>query len=258
MKKLLKALNVAFSMYSKIPMPRFVWGTEDMKYHLCFFPVVGLTIGGCIYGWYRLSICLAVSTLGRNLIAMAIPLIITGGFHVDGFMDTMDALSSYREKEKKLEILKDPHIGAFSVITLLTAVLVTVGFLQEIHQEKQVLCLAGCFIVSRVVSGLCVTTLNNPKEAGMLKTTMDTAGKGVVRICLAAEGMLTLAVMAAVSLLYAGAAFLGMGAVLVWFLWMIKKNFGGITGDLAGCLVVMCEVAAVVGVSAAGMIRVLL
>ena len=40
------------------------------------------------------------------------------GFHVDGFMDTMDALHSYQPRERKLEILKDSHIGAFSVIKL--------------------------------------------------------------------------------------------------------------------------------------------
>ena len=48
---------------------------------------------------------------------MAIPLMITGGFHVDGFMDTMDAFHSYQEKEQKLNILKDSHIGAFAAVS---------------------------------------------------------------------------------------------------------------------------------------------
>ena len=41
LKKIGKAFVVAFSLYSKIPMPRFNWESEDMKYHLCFFPWVG-------------------------------------------------------------------------------------------------------------------------------------------------------------------------------------------------------------------------
>ena len=53
--------------------------------------------------------------------AVIIPLVITGGFHVDGFMDTVDAIRSYRSKEEKLEILKDPHIGSFAVIKFVTA-----------------------------------------------------------------------------------------------------------------------------------------
>lgn len=40
-----------------------------------------------------------------------LPLIVSGGIHLDGLVDTADALYSRRETEKKLEILKDPHVG---------------------------------------------------------------------------------------------------------------------------------------------------
>ena len=62
------------------------------------------------------------------LMAPSIPLLVTGGFHLDGYMDTMDALHSYQKKEKKLEILKDPHIGAFSVIMARVYGLMYTGF----------------------------------------------------------------------------------------------------------------------------------
>ena len=40
------------------------------------------------------------------------------GIHLDGYADTIDAISSYGDREKKLQILKDPHTGAFAVIGL--------------------------------------------------------------------------------------------------------------------------------------------
>ena len=89
-----------------------------MRYSMCFFPWIGAVIGAIFWGWFRLSALLGISTLAFILISAALPLIITGGFHVDGFMDTMDALHSYQPRERKLEILKDSHIGAFSVIKL--------------------------------------------------------------------------------------------------------------------------------------------
>ena len=46
------------------------------------------------------------------------PVAVTGGIHLDGYADTSDALSSYGDREKKLEILKDSHCGAFAVIRL--------------------------------------------------------------------------------------------------------------------------------------------
>lgn len=116
--KIIKGFVIAFSIYSKIPVPQFDWKEEDMQYHLCFFPLIGLIIGALEAGWFFLGNAVEISHLCKTLIAVAIPLLVTGGFHMDGFMDTMDAFHSYQDKEKKLEILKDPHIGAFSVLML--------------------------------------------------------------------------------------------------------------------------------------------
>ena len=58
--------------------------------------------------------------MSNGFIAVAlvlVPVIVTGGIHVDGLLDTSDALSSWRDREKRLEILKDSHAGAFAVIT---------------------------------------------------------------------------------------------------------------------------------------------
>ncbi|MBQ4275848.1 MAG: adenosylcobinamide-GDP ribazoletransferase, partial [Lachnospiraceae bacterium] len=114
--RIIRSFLIALSMYSKIPVPRCEWKEEDMKYVFIFFPLIGIVIGGLIYGWNYLCRYFELPDILRVCITAAIPIIITGGIHADGFMDTMDALHSYRDKEKKLEILKDPHIGAFSVI----------------------------------------------------------------------------------------------------------------------------------------------
>ena len=114
----LRALVIAFSMYSQIPMPQFTWQDKEMKYAFCFFPWVGATIGGITMFWWWFCGKFSVGNVAFAMIGTAIPLAVTGGFHVDGFMDTMDAFHSYQPREKKLEILKDSHIGAFSVICL--------------------------------------------------------------------------------------------------------------------------------------------
>ena len=65
-------------------------------------------------------------------VGLAIILLVTGGIHMDGYMDTMDALHSYGSREKKLEILKDSHIGAFAVIMTVLYVLIAAGAYSEI------------------------------------------------------------------------------------------------------------------------------
>lgn len=47
--RIVKAMIIAFSMYSQIPMPQFQWKDEDMKYMLCSFPWIGAVIGGCFF-----------------------------------------------------------------------------------------------------------------------------------------------------------------------------------------------------------------
>jgi len=48
----LRALVIAFSMYSQIPMPQFTWQDKEMKYAFCFFPWVGAAIGGITMFWW--------------------------------------------------------------------------------------------------------------------------------------------------------------------------------------------------------------
>ena len=139
---ILKSIIIAFSMYSKIPMPQFEWKEEDMKHVLCFFPWIGIVIGLCLYFWRLLCDRFGIRNLCYVFIGTAIPLLLTGGFHVDGFMDTMDAFHSYQPKERKLEILKDSHIGAFAVIMLAVYGLIYMGAFSEITDKHilQVVC----------------------------------------------------------------------------------------------------------------------
>ena len=99
-----KACMIAFSLYSRIPMPNFAWGEREKDYHLFFFPWVGALIGGLLLLWERVAAHFGVGETARVLFGTAIPLLVTGGFHVDGFMDTMDAFRSYRSREEKCRI----------------------------------------------------------------------------------------------------------------------------------------------------------
>ena len=131
--RIIKSVIVSFSMYSKIPMPQFEWKEEDMRYMLCFFPWIGAVIGICLWLWAVLCEKAGIGMLAFTTIGSVIPILITGGFHVDGFMDTMDAFHSYQPREKKLEILKDSHIGAFAVIMLAAYGLIYLGAFSEIR-----------------------------------------------------------------------------------------------------------------------------
>ena len=76
----IKSLVIAFSMYSKIPMPHLELEEKDMRYVMGFFPLAGLVIGAVIYGWVYISGLLNVPDISRTLVLVVIPVLITGEY----------------------------------------------------------------------------------------------------------------------------------------------------------------------------------
>ena len=112
----LYSLLIALSMYSRIPVPVIKWSRERMGYVMCWFPIVGILIGIFLIIWIKVAEILKFGPEITGIVGVILPILITGGIHMDGFLDTWDALSSWGERERKLEILKDSHVGAFGVI----------------------------------------------------------------------------------------------------------------------------------------------
>ena len=131
MKSLWNSFKIAFAMFSKIPMPQAEWTEENMRYMLCFFPFVGAAAGILTLGVNWLGEYFGFGTGFMAMALILVPVFVTGGIHVDGLLDTSDALSSWRDREKRLEILKDSHAGAFAVITACVYFLVL--YLSLIH-----------------------------------------------------------------------------------------------------------------------------
>ena len=129
--KCLESLIVAFSMYSKIPMPQITWTKENMKNTLCYFPLIGAVIGALLWLWYWLCGIAGFGVMLQAAVAVLIPVLVTGGIHLDGFLDTSDALSSWQTTERRLEILKDPHTGAFAIIACCSYFLAAFGIWTE-------------------------------------------------------------------------------------------------------------------------------
>ena len=93
MKTIWNNFKVAFAMYSKIPMPPADWEKENMKYALCFFPWVGLAVGAVSAVLFWLLQQIGAGSMLRAAVLTAVPVLVTGGIHLDGYLDTMDALT---------------------------------------------------------------------------------------------------------------------------------------------------------------------
>ncbi len=242
-------------MYSKIPMPHFAWREEDMAKSLIFFPFVGVITGGLLFLVNAVSPLSGLPVAVRILLTLVLPLLVTGGFHTDGFMDTEDALHSYASKEEKLAILKDPHIGAFAVIAvvkqlLLLAPAVTAILLQAQTDRSTLLLLALTLVLSRAFSGLTSILLPKAKKDGMLVgETKDRQGATVCVLviwALAAAGL-----MVYLHWFYGCVILAFMAGFTLYYRYKMRKEFGGVTGDTAGWFVTVSETVMALALAAA-------
>ena len=224
----LQTIAVAFAMFSAVPVPQFEWSAKNMRYAMCAFPLIGLVCGILWCGCGLLPLPAPAKAAGFCLI----PVWVTGGIHLDGYADTCDALSSYGDREKKLEILKDPHCGAFAVIRLCSYFIAYFALCACISFSPRTgLLWTAALMLERTLSGLAVASFPLAKNTGLAHTFATAADRKTVRRFLA-----VLAVLLSGVLLFSGGwALAGVAFLLLLRYYRVaQRQFGGITGDLAG------------------------
>ena len=154
----------------------------------------------------------------------------------------MDALSSYQPLEKKLQILKDSHAGAFAIIMGCAYFTLGLGVWSEMKTELLPV-MAVAFALSRALSGLALSTFPKANKSGSLSMFSDAAQKKILL------GTLTLWILACgaaalwLNPVIGGIMLLTQAAVFWYYHHVAMKEFGGTTGDIAGFFVQVCELA---------------
>lgn len=255
LKELLGGLVTAFSMYSILPMPQMEWKKDTMKYAMCFFPLIGVLIGALVYGWLWLCGWIGIQPFLTAAGVVLLPVILSGAIHLDGLIDTADALGSHQEKERKLEILKDSHVGAFGVIICACYLLLSFGLGGQLAATPTlagILCLG--YVFSRACSAAAIVWFPTAKNSGLAYLFSDNAQKGAVKAASVVYMVLSAAGMVIISL---PVGLMAVAAILLWFVWfrhLCLKQFGGLTGDLAGYSLCAIELLALTAAALGGLL----
>ena len=240
MKKYLHAFAMCQSMFCAIPFPGNIWDEEARDRMLLFLPIVGLEIGGiwAVLAWLCRLLNLPALVTGLSLCAY--PYIVTGFIHLDGYMDVTDAVKSWRDLERRREILKDSHVGSFAVIGIVLLVLAQFALMASAPLDVNYLVLIFVPAVSRCGSALAVTALK-PMSTSQYAQQKKPKSHIVV-----------LAIMACI---FVGAGFLlcgkygfaliGCMAGYALALRRAYKSLDGMNGDVAGYALTIGELCAV-------------
>lgn len=249
LRKLFCAWTMAQSMFCALPCP-CRWEEEARSWMLPLFPLVGVVIGALWFGLWRAMAVLALPAGLSAAVLAAYPYFITGAIHLDGFLDTSDALLSRRSLEEKLRILKDPHTGAFAIVSFGLLLLLSFGAALSIVQEgKDAGALLAVPVLSRAVSAVLVLTV---KPLPTSQYSGEFSRRRTAPQWLTALGFGLLA-LAGSTLLWGGRGLLVLVAAAVGqllFTLGAVRSLSGISGDLSGYGLTIGEACALMALAA--------
>lgn len=243
----IKGFLINLQFFTTIPI-RFVlpMDKKHLEKAIQTFPLLGLLQGGIYAGiLYAMVEWTPFSALAAAFALWLATIIVTGGIHLDGWIDSSDAFFSYGDKDKRLEIMKDPRTGAFGVLSVIVLLSTKFFFIYEIitkFQSATYLLAIAIPFVSKMLMGILLVLVNPAKNEGLGALFRN------------ASSIRTLWIYPVYLLLFAVTSFLTglsicfasyvLAAILI-FLFLRKKImewFGGMTGDTLGASVELTEV----------------
>ena len=229
-----------------MPLPeKFLpeWTRDNLRHFCVMLPVTGIIFFAPVWAALFLGLreLVNLSPALRGLFMTLITLALTGGLHMDGLLDTCDAIFSHQNRETRLKILDDPHSGAFAVIGCVSALMLkTLLFAEFFAGDSSVSALHVALIPvsSRLGMGILLACMNFAKSGGLAVSLGESRSPRDKYLLM----MIFLAIIICDFIT-------GIIIALITLLWcrICSKIFGGITGDLLGAFVEVSEIILLAG-----------
>ena len=217
---MIRSFLLQLGLYTTLYSSVHLWDEKSYKMGLLFVPLIGLLLGGILYG---LSLALPVNL--QPFMLVLVYCLLTGGLHMDGFGDTLDGFLARRGREEALRIMKDPHLGTFGLLGVLLLLLGYYSFMTE--SGKLLLLLPA---VGRFSPMLVAYKKNYAREQGMGKLFVESLNLSQSIPWLFILGLLHFLLGEWIYLL---TFILSILFSLLMGLWC-KRSIGGMTGDTIG------------------------
>ena len=254
MKKYITAFFMAWGYFLALPCPHKKWDNSIQHLMLAFLPAIGMVAGGlwCLWSWFLrfFSIPLEIESLAT----MSFIFFISGFFHLDGFMDTCDALLSRRDMLERQRILKDSTVGAFSVISVMLLISWWIVAFVFVIGRPDYWMLFLIPVISRTMSAIHVLTRkpigHSQYKDGFSTTERKTAVS--ITVLLAMIGVIISAIL--LKLTGGEPQILALTVVLMIsisfaFTANATKQLGGMSGDISGYGLCLTELFGVITVA---------
>lgn len=251
-----RSFVIAFSMYSRVPAPRVLWNAKSSRFVLLFFPLVGLLEGMLQCLIWEAAAFFQLPVPMQAVFLTAFPFFYTGGIHLDGFLDTADALGSWKSREERLHILKDVHTGSFAVLSCVLLCLFQFSAWASLSRSVPRGLIVLPYVLSRIASAMSLLLLPNARGDGSAYRLSSAASRritvgGIVLLFLAAAAYVGVRIGQSAYPVRSTAVPLSALAGALYAAMRARRAFGGMTGDLAGFLLTVSELTALLAAALA-------
>lgn len=249
-------LKTALSFLSRLPIP--VEGSGVLPRAARSFPLVGLVIGLIGTVAFALATWLSLPGLLAASIAVAATILATGAMHEDGLADTADGFGGGVDRDRKLAIMRDSHIGSFGVLALIMAVLLRVFALFlltepliELGLPDEARSLAtGALIAAHAVSRSVLPAIMHHETLARETGFAVAAGRPDQTTVLWSLGLGAVIALLCLGPAIAVVALAAAGLATAAVVWLARKQIGGYTGDVLGAVQQTTEIAVLLAILA--------
>jgi adenosylcobinamide-GDP ribazoletransferase len=249
MRRALGALRLAVSTLTIVPIPsRGIASPAELADSRLAFPAVGVLIGLVLAGLSELCARLGVAQGPAAFLLVISGVAVTGGLHLDGLADTGDGLFLGGGPERRLAVMRDPHVGTFGLLALVLTLLGKFAALEALADRGRGLALIEAAVVGRLAILVAAGAGDYARPEGTGRLIIEATSQRESWIAGVIAILTGLGLFGPLGLI---AAFLAMG--LVWGLSRLAKGrLGGVTGDILGAAVELGELVFLVVLGARG------
>ena len=239
--------RIAMMTLSRLPAGRAADPAPEMAAASWAFPLVGALIGSIAAAAYAVATAAGLPPVFSALIAVTAGIMATGAIHEDGLADLADGLGGGQSRKRKLEIMRDSHIGVYGVLALLLALAMRVVCITTIAAPMAVAwALIAIAITSRTAIVVALYAMPPARADGLGQSASNVtlvscaiaSTIGIAALALITDAWLALTITLAIA---------ATGAALAWLAW---RQIGGQTGDVLGAIQQCTEIAGLAAVVA--------
>ncbi len=227
---MLNSFFIALTFLTTLPAKNIAWEKSNLRYFIVCIPIVGVIVGLMLLIINFALNYLTCSDFLKGVFMALANLFLTGGLHVDGFIDTCDAIFAHKDLKTRLEILSDTHTGAFGVAGCVMLLILKCALFAEVKFNLQIALIP---VLSRLGMAMLLNNLPFAKNDGLAKI-LGSSRVQHDNIYFVIAIIILLIINLKLSVLN----------LFVFIFWRrcCMKNFGGITGDLLGAFVELDEI----------------